>query len=152
MTRGTQHNANRRRKDIFDAGGSICLVGLVVFVTVLGAELFLHPALGPRDHRISEYVNASGGWLMVFGFAGWTSALAAAALLALRRGVGPARVAVAAGIALAALGIVVITVFPTQTSAGRLPDGAELTWTGRAHDLGSATAFLALTFAAAVGA
>ena len=90
MDGGIQHHANQRREAISAVASSVCLAGLVVFVTVLGAEHFLHPGLDPREHRISEYVSVSGGWLMVIGFVGWATALAAAALLVWRSGVGPA--------------------------------------------------------------
>lgn len=131
---------------------SICLAGLTAFLAALVAEHLMHPGLAPRDHRISEYVNAPWGWVMTIGFIGSSAALAGTALLVCRSATGRPRSAIAALLIVAAIGIAVVAVFPTQTSAGQLPRGVRLTWTGRAHDLGSAAAFVALLAAAIAGA
>jgi hypothetical protein len=91
---------------------------------------------------VSEYVNTGNGWLMVVGFVGWALSLGATSLLA--------RFAIFGGRGLALLlllagaGIVVVSLFATQTSAGILAPGVERSIGGRLHDLGSAIATLAL--------
>jgi hypothetical protein len=53
---------------------------------------------------------------------------------------------------LAAIGVVILIVFQTQTSAGRLPVGETLHAGGRLHDIGSGVASLGVLIAAIVAA
>lgn len=126
--------------------------GLSGFVVALIACHIFHPGLSPRDHRISEYANASGGVVMTLGFASWS-----AGFLALSVALGSDRALrgrhmLAGLLAIAAFGMALVATFHTQTSAGTPPPGTTVTWTGHVHDLGSATTFAALVLAAAVGA
>ena len=121
------------------------LFGVIVLLVVVAAEHLAAPSLDPERNRVSEYVNTSAGALMVAGFAAWALSLAALAELARRDGRG----ALAALLALAAAGVVVTALFPTQTSAGVLPPGTERSLPGRLHDLASGVLTLALVAAAA---
>lgn len=123
------------------------LGALLAFLAILAAEHFLVPSLDPLTHRVSEYANASSGALMVGGFGLWAFSLLATSYLAWQR----QRTAFPAVLlALGGLGMVLVAVFPTETSAGELPPGSSLTTVGKLHDLGSGLTSLAL-MAAAVG-
>lgn len=113
---------------------------LAAFVGLVSLEHVLEPSLSPWRHQISEYANRGSGWLMTLGFVGWAASLALTALL-LRR-----RRELAGSLVLAALGLTLIAVVPTQTTAGALPTGVRPTSAGRLHDLGGemATAGLLL--------
>lgn len=110
------------------------------------------PGLDPSRHTVSEYVNVSYGWSMVSGFAAWAASLAAIAWLMWRpeSGLGVrARRAVAALLLIAACGLLLTAVFPTQTIAGILPPGVQRSSAGRLHDVASGGALLALFAATA---
>lgn len=115
--------------------------GLLAFAFMVGLEHILEPSLDPLRHQASEYANSPGGALMVLGFGLWAISLSATALLVERR-CGDRLLSLA--LALAALGIAIAAVFATETVAGELPPGAELTTNGKLHDLGSGLATLAL--------
>lgn len=116
------------------------LTGLLLFVLIVGVEHLLNPSLNPLEHQVSEYVHTDSGALMVIGFAAWAISLAATGLLSGRFG----EHLPAALFALAALGMTLVALFPTQTSAGELPPGRTLTLTGHLHDLGSGLTTVAL--------
>jgi hypothetical protein len=82
---------------------------------------------------------------MTIGFVAWAMSLLATSLLAEYR--WGSRL-LAALFAIAALGIVLVALFPTQTVAGELPAGAQLTSAGKLHDLGSGLTSLALFLSA----
>lgn len=133
----------------------VSLLGLGVLVAAVVAMHAIDPGLSPARHTISEYVHADAGAVMGVGFAGWALSLAAAALLVLllRAPEGwPRRLAnvVAGLLAVAAVAVVVLDVFPTQTVAGALPAGVERTTAGRLHDIGSGVATVALLCASVV--
>lgn len=130
------------------------LAGLTAFLAITIAEHALEPQLVPARHTISEYVNTGTGALMTAAFLAWAGSLLATAALAWRdrrpgeRAAAPA--ALAALLAIASAGLVLTACFATQTSAGVLPPGTELTASGRIHDLASATAQEAMLIAALV--
>jgi hypothetical protein len=115
--------------------------GLGLFLVLGSAEHVVHPSLNPLRYQISEYATTRDGWVMGIGFGAWALSLAATATLV--RSV--ARLA-ALGCGCAAIGILLVTIFQTQTSAGALPAGIARSATGRLHDLGGsiATAGVAL--------
>jgi hypothetical protein len=107
----------------------------------------------PLRHTISELVHGPAGWAMTTGFACWAAAMALGAwavlaAVAVRNRRSRAMDGVALLLAVAACGVVVLTVFPTQTVAGELPRGTAWTTTGRLHDLGSLVTQVALVAAA----
>lgn len=122
---------------------------LTCFVFVVLLEHVLNPQLPLARHRISEYVNASSGWLMTAGFAAWTISLAATAVTTWSAGLAPGRLrlALATLLVLAFAGALVTTTFPTGTSAGMVPPGQRLTLGNRLHDIGSGVLELALFLA-----
>lgn len=130
----------------------IALAGLLVFVTTLAVSHVIHPGLSPRSHRISEYATASGGVIITIGFASWCVAMLACALAMRSDRSQRTPRALALLLLLASAGMALVTVFHTQTSAGKAPPGTHVTWTGRAHDLGSSMSFIGLVAAALVGA
>jgi hypothetical protein len=125
----------------------VAIGGLLGFALVLLLEHLLEPSLSPSRHQVSEYANAPSGALMVLGFALWAASLFATAMLVERRWKDWL---LASTLALAGLGIAIVAVFATETNGGELPPGADLTLTGKLHDLGSGLASLALTGGAVV--
>jgi uncharacterized protein DUF998 len=121
------------------------IVGLLAFVVIVGTEHLLNLSLDPLEHQVSEYVHTGSGALMIAGFIALACSLAATAMLALRSG----NRFIAALFALAALGMAMVALFPTETVAGELPPGRSLTATGRLHDLGSGMTTVALLATAA---
>ncbi len=124
------------------------LLGL--FVIIIVAEHALQPDLTPGSHRVSEYATGSPGWLMTVGFAAWTLALVATALVVTRSSLQPSwlRVVLGSLVAVAAAGAAVTAAFETGTRAGVVPVGRDLTVENRLHDVGSGAAGLALWIAA----
>lgn len=117
-------------------------IGLLIgFIVLLAFEHALERQLSPGRHMVSEYANASSGALMVIGFSAWATSLAVSAL-AVRR-----RVAVALGLALAAMGMCLVASFHTQAVRGRLPDGVSYSSGGRLHDLGGELVLIGLLVA-----
>ncbi len=94
---------------------------------------------------VSEYANHQAGWVIEAGFGAWVAALLLGAA-------GTSARAVSGLLVIAALGVIVLAIFPTQTSAGRLPSGVARSTGGRLHDLGSDLATLALVAAAVTSA
>jgi Protein of unknown function (DUF998) len=129
--------------------GAVAAGGLAAFVTVTLLQHALVPRLSPARHMISEYANAKAGALMVAGFLAWSASLLATAAIA-RRAAVPHRAPLALLLGLAALGLLLVACFATQTSAGALPPGVHRTLGGRLHDAGSAVATLALLASALV--
>jgi len=121
------------------------LGGLLAFLAIIVAEHLLNPSLDPLEHQVSEYVRTDSGVLMVAGFVAWSLSLVATAALARRHGDRLLAVLLAS----AAAGLLLAALFPTQTSAGKLPAGSSLTLTGHLHDLGSGLTILSLLGAAA---
>jgi hypothetical protein len=114
---------------------------LLLFLGIVGVEHFAVPRLDPARHMISEYANGPGGALMVVGFLAWAASLASTAFLVasdarLSRRRAPQAV-VAVLLAVATVGMVLTASFATQTVAGALPPGVDLSTNGRLHDLGS---------------
>jgi hypothetical protein len=124
---------------------------LGVFVVIAVSEHLLVPDLSPRDHMLSEYANASGaaGPLMTLAFL----ALAAALGLASAAVVDGSRAGwvLCALLAIAAAGMFLTAVAPTQTVAGVLPPGVARSTTGRIHDLASGAVLLGFFPAAIAG-
>lgn len=114
---------------------------LGAFAAIVLVEHLLTPSLDPLEHQISEYAHAGTGPLMTLGFVLWAVSLLASAILVERRW---GNQLLATLLIAASLGMAVTTIFPTQTSAGELPPGMELTTTGKLHNLGSGLASLAL--------
>lgn len=135
---------NRPRPGLAEAVAFGCLLA---FVLTVGLEHLLEPSLDPLRHQVSEYANSPSGALMVLGFVLWAASLAATALLVERRWRDRL---LAVALSLAALGIAIAAAFATETVGGELPPGAELTTTGKLHDLGSGLASLALIGAAII--
>lgn len=130
-----QSSTPARGLDLVAAGGLGAFIGIVVL------EHFLEPSLNPLRHQVSEYANSPTGLLMVLGFVAWAISLIATSLLAKLQWEDRL---VAALLAAAALGMVIVSVFPTETSAGDLPPGTHLTTAGKLHNLGSGLTSLAL--------
>lgn len=112
-----------------------------LFLMIVVVEHLLDSRLDPATHEISEYVHGPAGWLMTIGLLLWSLSLAAAALALRSTPRGPP---VAAVLLVAAIGLLLTAAFATQTSAGRLPAGTPLTFTGRMHDVGSGLATIGL--------
>jgi hypothetical protein len=121
----------------------VATAGLSTFLAVLIAEHVLRGSLSPSQHQISEYANGRAGWLMTLGFAAWTLSLVSTAML-----VGSISRAPALGFGCAAAGMLLVTCFHTQTSAGVLPPDVARTSEGRLHDLGGEIASTGLILAA----
>lgn len=129
----------------------IAVAALAGFVGAVACEHLLNSALIPTRHMISEYANGRAGWLMTAGFASWALSVAAASVME-RRSEARARAVMSMLLAIAAAGIVVTAIFPTQTVAGVLPAGTTRSVAGHLHDLGSDTTQLALFAAVATHA
>lgn len=121
------------------------LAGLSFFVAIVLAQHFLTPSLSPLRHQVSEYANSAAGPLMTIGFLLWALSLLATGLLVrlmrMQRLLPPLLI-------LAATGMLLTAIFPTETTAGELQPGTSLTTTGRLHDLGSGLTGLTLLTAA----
>lgn len=133
----------------------VSLLGLAVFAAAIVALHAIDAELSPARHTISEYVHADAGAAMSVGFASWAVSLVAAAVLVLLTRTLEARsrrlsAVLAALLATAAVAVVVLDAFPTQTVAGALPAGAAWTTAGRLHDVGSGVTTLALLGASLV--
>ena len=124
----------------------VAIASLSWFVLTVLLEHVLAPDLGPARHGISEYANARGaaGPLMVAGFLMWAGSLGTTAVIVLRDSLrGRAAMTRVLGsvlsalLLIAAVGAVLVAVFPTQESAGRLPLGELESNSGRLHALGS---------------
>jgi uncharacterized membrane-anchored protein len=125
------------------------LVGLAAFLAAAVAENFLNPHLDPATHEISEYAKTRTGWVMTVGFAFWALSMVLLAWAVVTAHVRRAAVLGLAFLLLAAAaGVIVLSVFDTQTSAGRLAVGVRLTAPGRLHDVGSGLTSIALWLAA----
>jgi hypothetical protein len=94
-------------------------------------------ALGVENIRGNASRHA---WIMVVGFLAWALSLGAAAVATRDRTTTTVRWA----LGLAAAGLLLLTVFHTQTSAGHLPPGVARTVGGRLHDLGAGVTSVAL--------
>jgi hypothetical protein len=129
---------------------------LIAFVACGVAAQLFDGGREPARHMVSELVHGRAGWVMTLGFACWAAALTvgvvALGLRAARDRLGLGATGIAVLLAVAALGVVTLTVFPTQTIAGELPAGVARTTTGRLHDLGSAVVMASLTAAVATSA
>jgi hypothetical protein len=127
--------------------------GLVAFIGLVALQHPLRGDLPPADHFISEYAHGSTAALQIAAFVAWAISLAASALLARHAGPpggrGLARALAVGGLAVAAAGIVVASVFATQTVAGVLPEGVARTTGGRLHDFGTLATLVGLLVAAA---
>lgn len=118
--------------------------GLVAFVGMVALAHPLRPGLPAPDHFISEYARGTTQPLAVLAFLAWGVAMAAAAVLARRRGERVVPVL----LALAALGAALCASFTTQTVAGVLPEDTVRTTAGRLHDQGTGLIFVGLMLAA----
>jgi hypothetical protein len=124
--------------------------GLAVFLVSATALHLLERDLEPGRQVISEYANTPVGWLAVVGLLSWAVSLAATASEMERPGGKAAtRPLVAALLVVAAVGLVVAAVFPTQAVAGTVPAGVDVSRSHRLHDFGSGVATGALFAAAA---
>lgn len=122
---------------------------LVAFASCLLAAQIAAPARGPLEHMVSELVHGPAGPAAIVGFACWAVALALTAwLVAGSTRYGAEAVGVAVLLGVAAIAVVVLTIFPTQTDAGKLPEHVTRTTAGRLHDAGSGVAEIALLVAA----
>jgi Protein of unknown function (DUF998) len=124
----------------------VAIATLTWFLLTVALEHVLVPELRPARHTISEYANARGaaGPLMVAGFLMWAGSLATTAVLLWRAPLqgrdglmGVLRKVLFALLLIATVGVTVIALFPTQTSAGLLPPGELSSNAGRLHHLGS---------------
>jgi hypothetical protein len=122
---------------------AVAVAALLGFVVVVAIEHAAERSLRPLEHMVSEYARTDTGWLMTLGFLLWALSLAATAFNL--RGVSPI---LAALLLLAALAVLVVATFRTQTSVGELAYGDRFSPQGRLHDLGSGLATLALVAAA----
>lgn len=127
----------------------ISLSGLIFFLACAVVEHVVNPSLDPARHQVSEYAHTSSGVVMVTGFLAWAislAALAAALFRSWRVRLLPCLLVIAA------VGLVLVSAFGTQTVAGELPPGTSLGTGGRLHDVGSGlttAALLAATIATA---
>ncbi len=127
---------------------------VVAFVACTVVAQIAEPAREPLRHQISELAQGRAGWVMDVGFACWTLALLTAAIIvtiAPGYRVGPTNRSIGALLVLAALGVLTLTLYKTQTVAGVLPPGTARTTTGRVHDLAGEVTTIALVIAALVG-
>jgi hypothetical protein len=125
------------------------------FLALLGLEHAIAPSLEPADHMISEYANAHGlagvaGTVALFVWGASFAVTAAAAAVALGNDV-LARALVGC-LAVAAVGLTVAALCPTQAVGGHVPAGVDLELTGRLHDLASGAAQLAIFASVVLGA
>jgi Protein of unknown function (DUF998) len=116
---------------------ALARAALALFVACLVAAHLLNAGLDPAQHMVSEYANHRAGWVIEAGFGAWAAALLLGAAGASTRAV---------------LGVIVLAIFPTQTSAGELPPGVARSTGGRLHDLGADLATVALVAAAVTSA
>jgi hypothetical protein len=119
---------------------------LALFVACAVVAQLANPDVGPARHMVSELAHGTAGWVMTAGFGCWAVALVLGAIVLPRAD----RPAGATLVAIAAAGVVVLMVFPTQTIGGELPAGVARTTAGRLHDVGSGVATLALAAAAGI--
>lgn len=124
-------------------------VGLALFALALVIEHLVQSDLDVRQHQISEYVHGRSGALMTAGFVAWAGSLLATGGAFVRDARLAGRLAVVM-LAVAAAGMLVTASFPTETIAGNLPPGARLTASGRAHDVGSLAASIAIVCTALI--
>jgi len=140
------HNAvaDRVRQSVLIRG--VATASLSGFVLTVVLEHVLVPELEPATHTISEYANARGaaGALMVAGFLMWAGSLATTALLVVRAPLGghagvlsALRNVLSALLLVAAVGAMVVALFPTHTAAGLPPATSLESDTQRLHALGS---------------
>ncbi len=124
----------------------VAIASLSWFVLTVVVEHLLVPEVEPARHTISEYANAGGapGALMVAGFLIWAASLATTAVLVLRAPLGghagvmrALRNLLFALLLVAAVGAMVVGLFPTETDAGLLPADSFESNTRRLHALGS---------------
>ena len=122
------------------------IASLSWFVLTVVLEHVLVSELGPARHTISEYANARGaaGPLMLAGFLMWAASLTTTALLVLRAALQGRtgvtrvlRIVLFALLLVAAVGAMIVALFPTQTRAALLPPSQLESNTGRLHVLGS---------------
>jgi hypothetical protein len=124
---------------------ALARAALALFVACLVAAHLLNTELDPARHMVSEYANHRAGWVIEAGFGAWIAALLLGAGETSTR-------AVSILLVVAALGVSVLAIFHTQTSAGRLPSGVARSTGGRLHDLGTDLATVALLAAAVTSA
>ncbi|MEJ7797739.1 MAG: DUF998 domain-containing protein [Solirubrobacteraceae bacterium] len=149
----TSSNEDSARQSLGSAitSGRLVVAGLLAFVGLVALQHPLRGDLPPSEHFISEYAKGSTAALQFVAFACWAIALGAGSLIAARTpvpGRAMARLTAAAGLGIAAVGIVVAAIFATQTIAGVLPPDVQRTTGGRLHDLGTLGAFAGMIVAA----
>lgn len=123
---------------------------MAAFLGTVVLEHLLEPQLDPARHTVSEYARTGSRALITVAFAGWAVSLIASAALTYRT--GRTHRAIPALLAIAAVGMLLVASFRTQTSATRLAYGHSFSTGGRLHDLGSALTALALLGASAISA
>lgn len=124
---------------------AVAIFALLGFVMVVTIEHVAERSLGPLEHMVSEYARTDTVWVMTLGFLLWALSLAATAVV-----VRGASTILASLLLVAAVAVVVVAMFRTQTSAGELAYGDRFSAQGRLHDAGSGLATLALLGAALV--
>ncbi|HEX5851559.1 MAG TPA: DUF998 domain-containing protein [Solirubrobacteraceae bacterium] len=126
---------------------------VLVFAAIIALEHALVPRLEPIDHMVSEYANAGGlaGAAAVVALLAWSTSLVFTTLLtahaAMEKGGAWLLWAMSGLILLAALGLVVAALFPTQAVRGVRPRGVSPTSAGQLHDLGGSLAQVAIFLA-----
>lgn len=103
---------------------------LAVFTSSLAMEHVLEPRLAPVNHMVSEYANGSTAIVMDAGFVAWCASFV---LLAWRL---RDRMALAAALGVAAVGVGILAAWHTQAVAGVVPDHVRRSAAGQLHDLG----------------
>ena len=130
---------------------ALALGGTAAFLLVVAALHLLRPDVSLVERFVSEYGRGWSGPLMSVAFACWAVGIGATAVVAARArppGRPVARVLTAGGLAVAAAGAGLATLFATQTVAGELPAGVARTSAGRLHDLGTLLLLAGLLLAA----
>ena len=121
------------------------LLGVSGFVICVVAAHLTRPSLDPASHMISEYARYGPRAVITVGFGLWAISLVASAVYV--AGTWPptlASRALSVLMLLAAVGVVALAAFRTQTSAGELAFGRGVSLEGRLHDVGSGVVSLAL--------
>jgi hypothetical protein len=138
----------------------VAVGGLTVVLVAIASLHLFESHLAPRLHTISEYGTASstGQIVLATGLIAWAAALGATsrivAFLPWRADGVPSSAITAVGVLclVAAAGLAVGALVPTQAVMGEIPTGVEQSVAGRLHNLGVSAAEVAFALMLAVSA
>jgi len=116
------------------------IVGLAIFLLLVVAQPLIEPAYDPLRQGVSEFLHTDSGWLDSVGFLAWASSLAifAALLVSVTGDAERSSRLPAVALGVAVLGLVLVTIFPTDRGSAIAAEVVRSTTPGRIHDIGSA--------------